>query len=397
MESSLFFRERPFDIERVSLRRGHGITSLSFSPNSRTLAATVATKEDKDPSFAVLFWDVSQDLPFRKRFRAKELVRGHCVCFASDGSSMAVADSGTLSVWNYQTRTLLFRTTGKGHQTTNMSFSPDGTVLGSIGPDGIGLFNIPARGQEQLAQDCNIDNSKYTHKGTNAINMAELKQFWFRPTKLSAVYKKMSNYRETICFASGKTKTSRGAVNIATLERNGSVKIWLLRLGMTRKPNLVRTIEPPQPLSHSKPRLACPCFSPDGLTLAVLTDGDVVFWNIQSGKKVFEIKVATRFDKKVEDILGSLSIPGLKKKVILPTSFCLLSDLLLRNAMAGPPESDDSESESETCIDSDGDTDQTSESEDVAEYWSSVLLTDPRLSLAHSNAKRSLEDPCSIC
>ena len=120
-----------------SLLGGQGVTSLSFDPAGRTLAAAVLPNNPSDP-FTVELYDARSGT-HRGRLTSFGQVEVDHVQFSPDGKAVAVGGAdGTSGLWSTQTHQRLVSFLGPVQGVASMAFSPGGQRVASTYLDGSG-------------------------------------------------------------------------------------------------------------------------------------------------------------------------------------------------------------------------------------------------------------------
>jgi WD40 repeat protein len=124
---------------RYAFDASDSVRSLSFSPDGRTLAGGIFTKELK-------LWDTRTG---RETLSLLAHDRVESVAFSPDGNVLATGgQDGQIKLWNPRTGALIHTLDGQKNVVGSVDFSPDGKLLLSAGWDGTTRLWDPSTGRE---------------------------------------------------------------------------------------------------------------------------------------------------------------------------------------------------------------------------------------------------------
>jgi Tol biopolymer transport system component len=250
------FRER----NRLS-RHTNRVTSVSFSPNGKTLATASWDK-------TVKLWSLE----------GKELstLKGHTdlvnsVSFSPDGKTLATASADkTVKLWSLEGKEL---STLKGHtdSVNSVSFSPDGKTIATASADKtVKLWSVEGRELSTLKGHTERVNSVSFSPDGKTIATAS----WDKTVKLWSVEGRELSTLKGHTDAVNSVSFSPDGKTIATASDDKTVKLW--------------SVEGKE-LSTLKGRtdaVYSVSFSPDGKTLASASSDDtVILWNLADLKR----------------------------------------------------------------------------------------------------------------
>ncbi|MBP2322619.1 WD40 repeat protein [Kibdelosporangium banguiense] len=154
---------RIWDVESGSIRStlalgepGGGLADLNFSPDGRTIMASVGWTAGLGERAA--FWDLSAG----NRLGAIQLQGQHNKCaFSSDGTLLAVAGAQkTIALWDIKTRKQVGTFVGHSGNVADVAFSKNARFLASISSDNtVRLWDVASRQQVAAINDTEIGNT----------------------------------------------------------------------------------------------------------------------------------------------------------------------------------------------------------------------------------------------
>jgi WD40 repeat protein/tetratricopeptide (TPR) repeat protein len=188
-------------------------TSVSFSPDGKTLASFINYPDNKDSS--ITLWNVSTS----RGFETLDDTEAKSVSFSPDGQTLAVpTNDNTIELWGRDgrlQRTLL-------SSSSDVSFSPDGQTLVSASADNrVQLLNPDGKLLKIIEDIFNPKNVSFSPDGQilatdSADNTVKL---WRRDGTSLATLKGHRDRITNVSFSSNSQ-------TIATASRDKTVKIW---------------------------------------------------------------------------------------------------------------------------------------------------------------------------
>jgi len=248
---------------------GHreGVWSVSFSPDSKTLASG---SEDN----TIKLWNLETGKEIRT-------LKGHSnfvlsVSFSPDGKTLASgSEDNTIKLWNLETGKEIRTLNGHSNSVYSVSFSPDGKTLASGSEDNtIKLWNLET-GKEIRTLNGH-SNSVYSvsfspdGKTLASGSYDDTIKLWNLETgKEIRTLNGHSNSVYSVSFSpDGKT--------LASGSEDNTIKLWNLEIGKE-----IRTLN-----GHSNSVYSV-SFSPDGKTLASGSYDDTIkLWNPETGNQI---------------------------------------------------------------------------------------------------------------
>jgi RNA polymerase sigma factor (sigma-70 family) len=120
-------------------RHGGHISSVAFSPDSKTLASAGADQ-------TLRLWEVATG---KELLRLRELGEVHAVAFSPDGKTLASGSAGNaVRLWDVATGKVLLQFQGHQRAVRSVAFAPDGKRLASASDDKTVLLWDPTTGQQ---------------------------------------------------------------------------------------------------------------------------------------------------------------------------------------------------------------------------------------------------------
>jgi WD40 repeat protein len=213
----------------LDISSGEIINSIAISPDGRTLAS--ASFDGK-----LRFWDISTRRELGAPVPAAAFLDAglNSVAFSPEGRTLATASGGTIRFWDVATHRTLGSPLTQNSETNfeSLAFSPDGRILAAASEDGkVRLWDTATR--RMLGKPLIADSPDGT---------------------------------PSIAF-------SRDGGKLVTSGSDGMVRVWEVRHR--------RMLMPPLKVAGYSGVL-----SPDGQTLAVVTNSTVQLWNIMSRQRL---------------------------------------------------------------------------------------------------------------
>ena len=276
------------EIRLLKIHREIGVNKTALSPDWKLLTSPGYSRE----YHGIRLWDTHTG-------KIKTTLEGHTqrvtsVAFTPDGKMLAGGElDGVIRLWNINTgKHRKIRTPHKS--VSEVMFSPDGRILVSSRRENrqkdIRLWDV-ATGEfkARLEDTTGTNNIVFNSDGTILYGASRNElRLWDPDTGKITMRLGISSYRPLSVFSpDGQT--------IATAGRNDyTVQLWNLQNGQLKNalvgdPKYVKGIMisdgVPKFLNFATRRVASIAFSPDGRTLAVASDNEIIFWDPSTGER----------------------------------------------------------------------------------------------------------------
>ncbi|MEG4188954.1 WD40 repeat domain-containing protein, partial [Microcoleus sp. Pol17_C1] len=242
-----------------------GVTSVSFSPDGKTLASASIDKTIK-------LWDVTTGKQIRTLQGHSDVVWS--VSFSPDGKTLASAsDDKTIKLWDVTTGKQIRTLQGHSYRVTSVSFSPDGKTLASGSIDKtIKLWDVTTGKQIRTLQGHSdvVWSVSFSPDGKTLASASEDKtiKLWDVTTGKQIRTLQGHSYRVWSVSFSPDGKT------LASASGDNTIKLWDVTIGEE-----IRTWQSSSVMSVS--------FSPDGKTLASASeDKTIKLWEVTTGEEI---------------------------------------------------------------------------------------------------------------
>ncbi|AFZ28392.1 WD40 repeat-containing protein (plasmid) [Cylindrospermum stagnale PCC 7417] len=232
------------------LSHSYSVGSFSFSPDSQLIASTASKTDNDDSLFKgdIILW--GRDGKKIKTFQA-HAEKINRINFSPDGKFIASAsDDTTVKIWNRDGK-LVRELQGHKENVIDVSFSPDGKIIASISWDlTVKLWNLDGRNIKQWPW--------YKDDPNVAVSVSESDMLGDRASYL---------------------RFSPDSKNIFTLGEGRIIKLW------DRDGNLLNTF--PEGRKNS---ISSVSFSPNGQTLASISENSIKLWDFSSNTLLATLK-----------------------------------------------------------------------------------------------------------
>jgi len=270
-QAKIILLEVPY-LEKNTLQ-GHqsGVTSVSFSPDGKTLASSSGIGDG-----TIKLWNVADGREIRS-------LNGHqssviSVSFSPDGKTLASGGgANTLKLWNVADGKEIRSLTGHQSDVSSVSFSPDGKTLASGSfdstiklwsmADGKEIFTLHGHTSSVFSVSFSPDGK--TLASGSGIEDGTIKLWSVADGKeIRSLNGHQSSVTRVSFSPDGKTLASGGGAN--------TIKLWNVADGKE-----IRS------LNGHKSTVWSISFSPDGKTLATGSqDKTIKLWNLETGKEI---------------------------------------------------------------------------------------------------------------
>ena len=272
------------EIRLLTIHREVGIDKTVLSPDWKLLTSPRFSRK----YHGIWLWDTHTG-------EIKTTFEGHTervewVAFSPDGKMLASSDfNGVIWLWDIDTGE--HRQIRTSHKIVDeVMFSPDGRTLVSSRQGDIRLWDV-ATGEfkARLEDTTGTNNIVFNSDGTilYGVSRNELR-LWDPDTGKITMRLGVSSYRPLSAF-------SPDGQIIATAGGNDyTVQLWNLQNGQLKNalvgnPKYVKGIMisdgVPKLVNYATKRVESIAFSPDGRTLAVASDNEIIFWDSNTGER----------------------------------------------------------------------------------------------------------------
>lgn len=294
-----------------------GISSVSFSPDGKTLADGGNNYESNSGlSYGVLeLWNISTGA-----LNAKLSTSASCsvnsVSFSPDGKTLADGgyndEAGVLELWNVPSSRLITSVdVGATNSVSSVAFSPGGTMLADAGswarggvvelrsaPAGALIESFATAATATVNSAAFSPDGKTLADGGNSYNDAKgtfsgVLELWNIPTgdRVSTLDTAATIVNSVVFFQGGASVADGGDDYNPKVTSHGLAEVWAVSTG-----TIVKSLD-----TTAENSVQSVAFSPDGTTLAVggfgvnsqgNTVGIVDLWNVATGKQVTTLSTA---------------------------------------------------------------------------------------------------------
>jgi WD40 repeat protein/energy-coupling factor transporter ATP-binding protein EcfA2 len=256
-----------WNLETGNFRHETTVTSVSFSPDGKTLASGSFDKTIK-------LWNLETGKEIRT-------LTGHndglwSVSFSQDGKTLASGSlDKTIKVWNLETGKEIRTLTGHSDSVFSVSFSPDGKTLSSSSRDKtIKVWNLETGKEIRTLTGHNdiVSSVSFSPDGKTLASVSHDKTIKLWNLETGEEIRTLTGHNHTVFSVSfspdGKT--------LASGSEGREIKLWNLETG-----------EEIHTLRGHDSRVWSVNFSPDGKILASSShDKTIKLWNVKTGKEI---------------------------------------------------------------------------------------------------------------